>query len=388
MDTKELLKRLIAFATVSSESNLELIDFVQSLLATKGIQSELVFNDDHTKAAMFASIGPAGQPGLLLSGHSDVVPVKGQNWQTDPFTGTEQDGKIYGRGSCDMKGFIASAIQIMLAFADKPLSRPVHLAISYDEELGCLGVKDLLLQLQHLKVEPYLCIVGEPTSMNIATGHKGKTSFRTHCCGDEAHSSQAPLHTNAIYLACDIIAHLRQLQTELITSGARDEAYNIPHSTVHVGTIEGGRSLNIVPGECQFVFEIRHLPGDDIDTHLEALFAQAETIVQQARQAHPTTSAAITFDCLTRYPGLDTPAEHPAVQQLSALSPAGTETLKVAFGSEGGLFAEYLSAPVVVCGPGSIDQAHKPNEFISLSQLQQCDDLLNKLVPEICFQPE
>ncbi|MCE0494964.1 acetylornithine deacetylase [Vibrio salinus] len=385
METKELLKELISYATVSSESNLDLIHFIRHLLAEKGITSEIVFNEDKTKAAMFASVGPVDKPGILLSGHSDVVPVQGQPWTTEPFTGTEKDNRIYGRGSCDMKGFIASALNTLLTFADQPLTRPVYIAISFDEELGCLGVKDLLLQLKQLHVEPYLCIVGEPTSMNIATGHKGKTAYRTHCHGDEGHSSQAPLHTNAIYLACDVIAQLRALQTQLIESGSRDNDYNIPYSTVHVGTINGGRALNIVPGHSQFEFEIRHLPGDDIKSSLNAIFDQAKTLVHQAQTDNPDSKAGIEFECLTDYPGLDTTPEHPAVQTLSALSEQ-SQILKVAFGTEGGLFSSYLDAPVVVCGPGSIDQAHKPDEYVSLSQLQQCDDLLSKLVQETCFQ--
>lgn len=386
METKELLKRLISYPTISSESNLELIDFIQTLLSERNIESHVVFNPEKTKAALFASVGPTEQPGILLSGHSDVVPVKGQPWSTEPFAAAELNQRIYGRGSCDMKGFLASAINTLISFADKPLTRPVYIAVSFDEELGCLGVKDLLLQLQQVKVQPYLCIVGEPTSMNIATGHKGKTAYRAHCHGDEGHSSQAPLHTNAIYLACDVIAKLRRLQTEFVENGAKDHEYNIPYSTVHVGTLQGGRALNIVPGSCQFEFEVRHLPGDDVKAHLNTIFAQAQTLVQQAQQTNPDSVAGIEFECLTDYPGLDTAKNHPAVQTLSDLSHDDTQILKVAFGTEGGLFAHYLDAPVVVCGPGSIEQAHKPDEYVSLSQLKQCDDLLHKLITETCFQ--
>ena len=386
METKELLKSLIAFPTVSSESNLELIKFIQALLATKGIESQLVFNKERTKAAMYASIGPADKAGILFSGHSDVVPVTGQIWDTDPFVAVEKDGKLFGRGSCDMKGFIASAVNTLLTYADKPLTHPVHLAISFDEELGCLGVKELLLQLQRIKVEPYLCIVGEPTSMNVAIGHKGKTSYCVDCYGDEGHSSQAPSHTNAIYLACDMITQLRQLQTQFIEYGNHDTDYNVPYSTVHVGTIHGGRALNIVPGQCQFEFEIRHLPGDDVLLHLSTIFEHADRLVKDARKKNPQSKSAIEFQCLTNYPGLHTVADNPAVQQLVSLASKDSELLKVAFGTEGGLFADYLSSPVVVCGPGSIDQAHKANEFLTVSQLNQCDELLSKVVLDMCFK--
>ncbi|CAG8999740.1 MAG: Acetylornithine deacetylase [Candidatus Celerinatantimonas neptuna] len=385
MDTKELLKRLISYPTVSSESNLELIAYVRDLLKNHGIDSQLVFNASETKAALFASVGPASRPGILLSGHTDVVPVKGQTWDSDPFMAIEQDQRIYGRGSCDMKGFIACAIHVLLEYAAQPLKRPVHLALSYDEELGCLGVKDLLMQLQQLQCEPYLCIVGEPTSMDIATGHKGKTSYRAHCHGDAAHSSLAPLHTNAVYLACDMIAKLRALQNHLMEKGARDPNYDVPFSTVHVGTIDGGSALNIVPQDCQFEFEIRHLPGDDIQGYLQSWFEQARALIAAARKAHPDTAASVSFECLTDYPGLDTPADHRSVQQLASLSSSSKRLVKVAFGSEGGLFAEYLSAPVVVCGPGSIAQAHQPNEFVALDQLEQCGALLNQLVRSSCL---
>ncbi|RQW61879.1 acetylornithine deacetylase [Vibrio viridaestus] len=386
MKTKERLKTLISYPTVSSDSNLDLIQYVEKVLGQYGIETHIVYNEHKTKAALYAAIGPTVQPGIVLSGHTDVVPVAGQNWTEDPFKASEKDGLLYGRGSCDMKGFIASAINTMIAFSDKPLTRPVHLALSFDEELGCLGVRDLLVQLKQIGVEPYLCIVGEPTSMNIATGHKGKTAYRTHCCGDEGHSSQAPLHTNAIYLACDVISSLRQLQSKLIESGAHDEEYNIPYSTVHIGTINGGRALNIVPGECTFEFEIRHLAQDNIANEIETIVHQAKALIDSIKIERSDSKAAIHFECLTDYPGLNTDKNTPAVKQLYSLSSPETKQIKVAFGTEGGLFSEYLSAPVVVCGPGSIDQAHKPDEFVSLQQLDQCDELLSQFIYETCYQ--
>lgn len=384
METTDLLKHLISFPTISSESNLDFIYYVKGLFDDNGITSHLVKNSEGNKAALLAHIGPLDKAGILLSGHSDVVPVEGQNWDSEPFVAQEKDNKIFGRGSSDMKGFLACAIQTLIYFSDKQLIRPLFLAISFDEELGCLGVKDLLLHIKQLNVEPYLCIVGEPTEMKISTGHKGKTSYRVHCQGDEAHSSQAPVHTNAIYLACDVINRLRDLQPKFIEQGIKDNDYDIPYSTVHVGTIEGGRSLNIVPGHCQFEFEIRHLPGDDIKLHMKMIFEQAAALITSAKNSIADTQANIRFEQLTDYPGLASQTNHDAINTLLSLSDNNRQLIKVAFGTEGGLFSEYLNAPVVVCGPGSIDQAHKANEYIEIDQLQHCEKSLTLITDYIC----
>ncbi|MZI94957.1 acetylornithine deacetylase [Vibrio sp. CAIM 722] len=384
MTDAELLERLIRFPTISSESNLDLIKYVADLLQSHGINTTQIDDPDQAKAALFASVGDPSVPGILLSGHSDVVPVAGQNWHYEPFYPQIESGKLYGRGACDMKGFLAVAINVMISLAQKPLSRPVHLAISFDEELGCLGVKDLLLHLKHIEVEPLLCIVGEPTLMNIALGHKGKAAYRVHCHGQEAHSSRAPLSVNAIYLACDVMAQLRQMQRDFKQHGARDEAYDIPYSTVHVGKIEGGKAINIVPQQCDFDFEIRHLAEDDLDASLNTVFEQAKEIVAQAREEHPDSNADIQFECMSRYPGLNTESDNAMVQSLMAHSTPETQLIKVAFGSEGGLFSQYLNAPVVVCGPGSIAQAHKPDEYVELTQLDACHQLLEQFTAHIC----
>ena len=384
MNNVELLQQLIRFPTVSSESNLDLIHYIAHLLEEKGIQAQVIQDPVQAKAALFATVGDPTIPGILLSGHSDVVPVEGQAWSVDPFSATLVEDKLFGRGACDMKGFIAVALNLMLSLADKPLARPVHLAVSFDEELGCLGVKDMLLHLQHLKVEPLLCIVGEPTEMNIALGHKGKAAYRVHCCGEEAHSSRAPLSVNAIYLACDFIAKLRELQQQFKVRGARDDEYDIPYSTVHVGKIEGGKAINIVPQSCQFDFEIRHLAQDDLDKELTTLFSQAQHIVEAARAELPASRAEIQFTCMSRYPGLNTDASHHAIQRLKKWSADDAKFIRVAFGTEGGLFSQALNAPVVVCGPGSIEQAHKPDEFVALSQLHDCEQVLTQFIYDIC----
>jgi len=363
----EILKRLIAFDTVSSESNMALINYVRDLLATKGIESLIVKDETGGKANLFASIGPREQPGILLSGHTDVVPVAGQAWTLPPFQATEKDGRIYGRGSCDMKGFIALAVDAMLNAADMTLTRPLQLALSYDEEIGCVGVRRLLDVLHLAPLRPFLCIIGEPTLMQFALGHKGKSSFRTFCHGQEAHSSLAPLAANAIHLASDFIAALRDSQKHIAQWGTQDADYDIPYSTLHVGRIDGGKALNIVPNLCTLDFEFRNLASDDPTVLLDELRERAEAIVREAKLV--SNVAAIEIELLNEYPGLDVHPSVEAVRLLHNFAEPGTGHIKVSFGTEGGLFANRLNVPVVVCGPGSIEQAHKPDEFIDISQL-------------------
>lgn len=373
----EILKRLIAFDTVSSESNLALIDYVRELLASKGIESLIVKDESGRKANLFASVGPRDVPGVLLSGHTDVVPAAGQAWTVPAFQATLRDGRIYGRGSCDMKGFIALAVDAMLSAADAPLIRPLQLALSHDEEIGCVGVRRLLDVLHLAPVRPMLCIVGEPTEMQFVLGHKGKGSYRTLCRGQEAHSSLAPRSANAIHLACDFIAALREGQRRL-QQGAHDAAYDVPYSTVHVGQIAGGKALNIVPNLCTLDFEVRNLPADDLDQFIEQMREQAQAIVAEAKRL--SSVAAIEIETLNVYPGLDTHPSVEAVRLLQAFAAPGTGSAKVSFGTEGGLFSQRLDVPVVVCGPGSIKQAHKPDEFVELSQMDAGERFLDGLL--------
>lgn len=369
-----ILERLLAFETVSSESNLALIEYVRELLASKGIESLIVKDESGRKANLFASTGPREQPGILLSGHTDVVPAAGQAWTVPAFQATLRDGRVYGRGSCDMKGFIALAIDAMLDAADFSLSRPLQLALSHDEEIGCVGVRRLLDVLHLAPVRPFLCVIGEPTNMQFVLGHKGKGSYRAHCRGLEAHSSLAPRSVNAIHVACDFIAALRQSQQQLQEQGAQDADYDVPYSTVHVGQIVGGKALNIVPNLCTLDFEVRNLPADNLDEFLEQLRERAEMIVGEARKL--SSVADIEIDTLNVYPGLDTHPSVEAVRFLKNFATPDTGTAKVSFGTEGGLFKQRLDVPVVVCGPGSIEQAHKPDEFIEVSQMDAGERLL------------
>ncbi|MDU8428493.1 acetylornithine deacetylase [Pseudomonas syringae pv. actinidifoliorum] len=374
----EILKRLIAFDTVSSEPNMALIEYVRELLASKGIESLIVKDETGKKANLFASTGPRDVPGVLLSGHTDVVPAAGQAWTMPPFQATLRDGRIYGRGTCDMKGFIALAIDAMLNAADMTLLRPLQLALSHDEEIGCVGVRRLLDVLHLAPVRPFLCVVGEPTLMQFAVGHKGKASYRTFCRGQEAHSSLAPRAVNAIHLASDFIAELRNSQKRIEQQGARDEGYDIPYSTVHIGRIEGGKALNIVPNLCTMEFEYRNLPGDNPDVLLEQLRERAEVLVREARQLSGV--AAIEIEVMNEYPALETHPSVEAVRMLHAFAEPGTQHIKVSYGTEGGLFAGRLNVPVVVCGPGSIEQAHKPDEFIDESQMDAGERFLQSLL--------
>ncbi|SOP94730.1 acetylornithine deacetylase [Pseudomonas syringae] len=374
----EILKRLIAFDTVSSEPNMALIEYVRELLASKGIESLIVKDETGKKANLFASTGPRDVPGVLLSGHTDVVPAAGQAWTMPPFQATLRDGRIYGRGTCDMKGFIALAIDAMLDAADMPLMRPLQLALSHDEEIGCVGVRRLLDVLHLAPVRPFLCVVGEPTLMQFAVGHKGKASYRTFCRGQEAHSSLAPRAVNAIHLASDFIAELRKSQKQIEQQGARDEGYDIPYSTVHIGRIDGGKALNIVPNLCTLEFEYRNLPGDNPDALLEQLRERAEVLVREARQLSGV--ADIEIEVMNEYPALETHPSVEAVRLLHAFAEPGTQHIKVSYGTEGGLFAGRLNVPVVVCGPGSIEQAHKPDEFIDESQMNAGERFLQSLL--------
>jgi acetylornithine deacetylase len=374
----DIFKRLIAFDTVSSESNMALIDYVRELMASHGIETLIVKDASATKANLFASTGPREQPGILLSGHTDVVPVAGQAWTMPPFQATLKDGRLYGRGSCDMKGFIALAIDAMLDAAQLNLTRPLQLALSHDEEIGCVGVRRLLDVLDLAPLRPFLCVIGEPTSMQFALGHKGKSSYRTYCRGQEAHSSLAPQAVNAVHLACDFIGALRDSQKRIEQHGLRDEGYDIPYSTVHIGRIEGGKALNIVPNLCTLEFEFRNLPADNPDQLLAELSERAEALVREARQV--SSVAAIDIEMMNEYPGLDTHPSVEAVRLLHSFAATDTQQVKVSFGTEGGLFAHRLNVPVVVCGPGSIEQAHKPDEYIEQSQMVAGERFLQTLL--------
>ncbi|ESY71635.1 acetylornithine deacetylase [Mesorhizobium sp. LNHC252B00] len=377
MDSIQILEKLIAFPTVSRDSNLDLIGYVSDLLAAQGIACQIISSADGHKANLFATIGPTDAAGVMLSGHTDVVPIDGQDWTLPPFEMTARDGKLYGRGAADMKGFVACALAACLKASKIPLQTPLHLALSYDEEVGCIGVRSLIDMLRAAPLRPLLCIVGEPTSMHVATGHKGKLAARAICRGREGHSALAPLALNAIHLGCDFVAALRGEQDRLAVDGARDGDYDIAYTTVHVGKMNAGVALNIVPNLCQLDFEIRNIAADNPDEILERLRAEAARIAAAASAIAP--EAAVDIEITNTYPGLDTPANSQAVAFVKSLTGAN-DTIKVAFGTEGGLFSRDLGTPTIVCGPGSMAQGHRPDEFVSVEQMRRCDDMLDNLL--------
>ncbi len=375
--TETYLDRLIAFPTVSRDSNLDLIEYVRETFDGFGIASQLVPSEDGRKANLFATIGPKDKPGIVLSGHSDVVPVEGQEWSSDPFRMVERDGNFYGRGSADMKGFIAACMAMAPAALKRELTIPIHFAFSYDEEVGCLGVRRLISMLKDVEPRPRMVIIGEPTSMQAVTAHKGKIGRRVVAHGLEAHSSLAPMGVNAIYMISDLITEIRAVQDDIARNGVRDGDYEVAYTTLHVGKISGGEALNIVPNLCQMDYEVRHLPIDDGEAILDLIEVKAEAIAKRARKIHPR--ARFEFTKLPSYPALDTPVDSDAVNFVRRLT-GGNSTGKISFGTEGGLFTRDLGVPAVVCGPGSIAVAHKPDEYISRDQLNQCDLMLGRLI--------
>ncbi|MFD2640842.1 acetylornithine deacetylase [Pseudomonas japonica] len=377
MSSRDLLERLIAFPTVSRESNLELIGFIRDYLAGFGIDSELFHNAEGTKANLFATLGPRDRGGVVLSGHTDVVPVDGQAWTVEPFVMSEKDGRLYGRGAADMKGFIASVLAAVPAFLAEPLRIPVHLAFSYDEEVGCLGVRSMLAALEQRAHKPTLCLIGEPTELKPVLGHKGKLAMRCQVHGAACHSAYAPYGVNAIEYAARLIGKLGEIGARLAAPALHDARFDPPYSTVQTGVIQGGRALNIVPAECAFDFEVRALPGFDAQAVADELGHFAETELQPKMQA-VQADTGISLRPLSAYPGLATPADSEAARLLALLS--GSDDFgTVAFGTEGGLF-DQAGIATVVCGPGSMDQGHKPDEFVSLEQLHGCDEMLGRLV--------
>ena len=377
MDSVSILERLVGFPTVSLRPNRGLMQFVSEYLASFGIASRLVSRLPDERTNLFATIGPAERSGVMLSGHTDVVPADREGWSVDPFRLTRDGQLLFGRGTADMKGFVACALAAAARAAERRLAAPLHLALSYDEEIGCIGVRDLIPAIASTACRPAFCIVGEPTSMAVATGHKGKTAFRAVARGVAGHSALAPLAVNAIHLGTELVSVLRQKQRGLVETGRSDEGYTVPCTTLHVGKISGGTQLNIVPDRCTLDFEIRNLPGDDPDVILR----DVDDLVRRRVAAVCGTHAGCGISYTTEfgYPGLETPANSEIVQFVRALAETGGLS-RVDFGTEGGLFSEQLDIPTVVCGPGSMEQGHKPDEYIAIDQIGRCDRMMDSLL--------
>jgi len=385
LNSENILARLIGFDTTSTTSNLELIDFVRNYLDDYSIKSQLVHNDAQTCANLYATIGPDDIGGVMLSGHTDVVPTSGQNWNSDPYALKCDDHSYYGRGSCDMKGFIACALAGVPEMAAQALKTPVHLAFSYDEEIGCVGVKKLISAMDGFEVKPTIGLIGEPTNMQMIIGHKGKAAFRVEFTGASCHSAYITSGVNAVEYAAELISFIRNMNKSVQQRQMLDNGYSVPHSTFHVGNISGGTALNIVPKQCAFEFEIRNLPQDKIDDLVHEIKHYAADVLLVDMQSRSAQSD-IQFKPISNYPGLKTEASSNVIRYTKTINPVGEIGDNVSFGTEAGLFDQHLGINCVVCGPGSIDQAHKPDEFVSRRQMQHCDNMISNLINR-CIDP-
>jgi len=376
LSTARILADLVGFDTTSRNSNLPLIDYVDSYLAMHGVVSQRIHDATGRKANLWATIGPDVDGGIILNGHTDCVPVDGQDWATDPFVLTEKDGRLHGRGAADMKGFLASVLAAVPDIVAHPRTLPVHIAFSYDEEIGCVGVRGMLDWIARSGRKPAACVVGEPTSMQVVNGHKGGRAYHCRVEGLEAHSSLTPQGVNAIEFAARLIAFIADL-ADMLALGPHDPDFDVPHSTISTGSIEGGAAINIVPRSCSFVFEFRNLLEVDQDD----LFARIEThardtLLPLMRKVHP--GAGITFEQIYEYPAHAIDAADPLVTRVKGLLGRNSHA-KVAFGAEAGLFLRELGVPTVLCGPGAIAVAHKPDEYVTMADLDACDAFLRKL---------
>ncbi len=361
--------------TVSANSNLELIHFIRDQLRRLGVESRLTFNADRTKANLFATLGEGKPAGVILSGHTDTVPWDGQAWSVDPLSATVRDGRLYGRGSADMKSFIALALAHAPAFLDSDAPFAVHFAFSYDEEVGCFGVRELIADLREAGIRPLACIIGEPTGMVPAIAHKGV--YRWRCCvrGKEAHSSLTPMSVNAIEMAARVIGKIRDLAEDLERNEPRYEGFDVPWSTASVGQFHGGIADNVVPRDAEFRYEFRDLPTADVRAMQQAVLDQARALEPAMKAVAP--DAGFTFDTICEIPSFLGSADDPVTRLALRLSGEERTTL-VAFGTEAGLFKQ-AGIPTVVCGPGFITQAHQPDEFVSLDQLARCEAFMRGL---------
>jgi len=389
--TLDHLRRLIGFDSVSRNSNRDLIDWARGLLEESGARARLIVTPDGAKANLFATFGGAAiapgerdawerTGGLVLSGHSDVVPVDGQVWLSDPFKAEIRDGRVYGRGACDMKGFCAVALARAPALAARGLRAPLHVALSCDEELGCIGVPDMLEALRAADIRPAGCVVGEPTSMKLVGAHKGGDVYRCRVCGSAAHSSLAPHAVNAVEYAARLLVLIQRIADGYRTEGPFDDGFDVPHTTISSNLIAGGVATNIIPALCEFVFEYRHLPGDDPAPIMARLRDLAEMELLPRMRA-VDAGADFVFERIAHIPGLR-PAPESAVFTAACAELATNHASKVAFGTEAGWFQRY-GIEAIVCGPGSIEQAHKADEFVPLDELAACERFVDGMVQRL-----
>lgn len=382
VDTVEWLKKFISFNTTSYLSNLELIHYVANFLEQENIQFFLNYNDNKDKANLFATFPDARggvENGFILSGHSDTVPVTDQLWNTDPFDAIIKENRVYGRGSADMKGFLASVLSHTSLLKNTALAQPVHIAISYDEEVGCLGVSNLLEELKKTSIKPRYCMIGEPTSMKLAVAHKGHYTFVCELHGKAAHSSLTPYGVNAIEYAAQLICYLEKVANHFKTD-QKDGAFDIPFSTLNIAKITGGTAINIIPSDCKIEFDFRNLPGVSVQSVMTMVTNYLENhILPDMRKIYAESS--YTCQILDGTPAMPEANDPYLIHLVKKILENETQE-KVAFATEGGYFVQY-GIPAVICGPGDIQQAHRPNEYIELSQLNRCDQFIEKLINEL-----
>ncbi|NOZ42252.1 MAG: acetylornithine deacetylase [Alphaproteobacteria bacterium] len=376
--TIELLKKLVSYDTTSWKSNLALIEFLVDYLRQYNISPEVIYNADRTKANLLATIGPVDRPGIILSGHTDVVPVTGQDWSHDPFDMHQCGDRLYGRGTADMKGFVACVLAAVPAFARADLTEPLHLAFSYDEETGCTGVISLIEHIQAMAIKPRACIVGEPTGMKVVNSHKGIFHLLTRVYGLEAHSS-TDRGVNAVMYAADMISFLSGLAREMRDRTPAINGFDPPYTTVHVGRIKGGIASNITPSYCEFEWDVRPLPGAGQDEILTRFDRYVADDIVPAMQARAPGYGRVETEILVHVPSL-LPESGASVETLVLALANQNDVAVVSYGTEAGIFQTTGGVPTVVCGPGSILQAHRPDEYIDVSQLAQCDAFLGRLL--------
>jgi acetylornithine deacetylase len=375
------LTKLISFDTTSSHSNLPLIEYVNSWLIKHNIKTTLTFDDNKQKANLFAVLPSKNgelSGGVILSGHTDVVPVDGQQWDTDPFLAVIKNDRLYGRGSSDMKGFLAVILALIPEMIELSLNKPLYLAFSYDEEVGCLGAPRIIADFQHQGIMPAACIVGEPTNMKPVIAHKGINAFRCRLYGQATHSSLTPQGCNAIEFAAALIRWIRQLAEDL-KSGPLDPHYDVAYTTITTNMISGGAALNIIPSFCEFFFEFRNLPGVDCVAILQQIKSYVDCeLLPIMQQVYP--AARIEIDAVGSVPAHEV-TEDVAITQLVRKMTNEYEVRKVSYATEAGLF-QQAGISTLICGPGSIEQAHRANEYIELDQLVKCDIFLKKLIAQ------
>lgn len=378
-NTLEILDRLVGFDTVSKKSNLELAAYVEEFLEARGFSVHRITDPSGEKTGLYAEKGPGGD-GVLLSAHTDVVPVEGQSWTKNPFCLTREGNRVYGRGTTDMKGYVASVLALADRAVRSDLREPLKIALSYDEEVGCVGIQHMLDRLAPMLGQPKACFVGEPTEMQVAIGHKGKAALRAVCHGQSGHSALAPKFVNALHLASDFVGELRQLQEFYETHGNNDPAYSVPYTTFHVGILSGGKALNIVPDRAELTFEYRHLAADRWKEILDRIKLAADRV--GAGYQALCADARVEIEQYNSYPGLDVSETDAVIGYAQKLAQSNTTT-KVAFGTEAGFFSE-LGIPTVVCGPGSMEgQGHKPDEYLEIEQLVACDAMMDRILEDI-----